>query len=137
MGLGAYKALQTTSDIAVLLRELSVRLEKLEARMGALEGKMAVPSAKQADISGVSVSGSTTPTAVTSGARELMLAPVDEQIISLIRTRGHMCATDVQIQFKYKGKNAASARLSRLYELGLLEKTQAGRTVYYRMRSPD
>ena len=137
MGQETYKALQQTVEIVGLLRELSVRLEKLEARMGALEGKMATPVAKMADISGVSVSGSVTPTAVVSGHRELMLAPVDEQIISLIRGRGHLCATDVQMHFKYKGKNAASARLSRLFELGLLEKTQAGRTVYYRMRSPE
>ena len=137
MGQETYKALQQTGQIADLLRELSGRLERLEARMGALEGQMATPVAKPADISGVSVSGSLTPTAMKSGVRELMLAPADEQIVSLIRTRGHVCATDVQVHFKYKGKNAASARLSRLYELGLLEKTQAGRTVYYRMRSPE
>jgi len=140
MRLGEYKTIQTSADeVATLLRELSLRLEKLEMRMAALESQRAVsvaPVIPAIGTHGVSVSGSGTPTAILSAERELLLAPADEQIISIIRSRGHVCAADVQIQFKYKGKNAASARLSRLYELGLLEKSQAGRTVFYRMRTP-
>ncbi len=154
MGLGEYKTIQTSAtEVATLLKELSVRLERLEARMAALEtrvapqggasarmGERAFPLAPTSGMSagthGVSVSGSATPTAMMSNERELLLAPADEQIVNLIRARGHVCATDVQVKFKYKGKNAASARLSRLYELGLLEKSHAGRTVFYRMRTP-
>ncbi|VVB56557.1 Uncharacterised protein [uncultured archaeon] len=147
MGLGEYKTIQTpASEVAALLRDLSVRLERLEERMQSLEARMPsapagpqapAPMVRAAAIHGVSVSGSATPTSVLSAQREMLLAPADEQIMRLVRARGHVCATDVQIEFKYKGKNAASARLSRLYELGLLEKTQAGRTVYYRMRTPE
>ena len=162
MGLGEYKTIQTSAtEVAALLRDLSARLECLESRMEAIESRLvsapsgplaparAEPMAVRAnfrepaagirvvDLHGVSVSGSATPTAMLSAEREMLLAPVDEQILHLIRARGRVCASDVQIQFKYKGKNAASARLSRLYELGLLEKAQAGRTVYYRMRTPE
>jgi len=37
----------------------------------------------------------------------------------------------VRKKFGYKGKNAASARLSRMYDLGLLDKKQVGRAVLY------
>ncbi len=137
MGLEQYKTLQTTADVAALLGELSARLGRLEGRLTALESRLPAAGTPSAGTIGVSVSGSGIPTQAVSSARELLLAPADEQIITLIRARGHVCALDVQMQSKYRGKNAASARLSRLYELGLLEKQQAGRTVYYRMRSPE
>lgn len=131
MGSGEYKTLQTTAELSGLMREMLQRLQSLEERLERMEQNRAGPL----ETSGVSVSISGTPTAISSGERELLLAPADEQIVQLIRARGNVCAADVQIKFKYKGRNAASARLSRLYELGLLEKAQAGRVVYYRMRS--
>ena len=131
MGSGEYKTLQTAAELSGLMQQMLQRLQSLEERLERMEQNRAGPL----ETSGVSVSISGTPTAISAGERELLLAPADEQIVQLIRARGNVCAADVQIKFKYKGKNAASARLSRLYELGLLEKAQAGRVVYYRMRS--
>ena len=63
-----------------------------------------------------------------------MLPEVDEKIVEFIRGKGRACAEDVQRKFSYKGKNAASARLNRLYSFGVLSKAQAGRKVFYLVR---
>jgi len=84
--------------------------------------------------SGVAVSGSATPSSVMIGGREVLLGSTDERIVGFVGSRGAVCAQDVQTQFKYKGKNAASARLNKLASMGVLEKQQAGRRVYYRLR---
>jgi len=73
-------------------------------------------------------------TSETVGRKEEILLPsVDEEIIAFIKQRGHICAEDVKRAFSYKGKNAASARLNRLYEMGLLKKEQVGRMVYFKI----
>jgi len=48
-----------------------------------------------------------------------------------VKTSGKASAEEVRAKFKYKGKNAASARLNRLCDMGLLEKQQAGKKVYF------
>lgn len=63
-----------------------------------------------------------------------LLSKVDEEIVEYVKKIGKVCAADVQNNFNYKGKNAASSRLNRMYVRGVLEKKQAGRTVYYMMR---
>lgn len=60
----------------------------------------------------------------------LSLSETDQQIILLAKKNGKICAEDVQKKLDYKGKNGASARLNRLYMIGLLKK-QPGRVVYY------
>ncbi|VVC71707.1 Uncharacterised protein [uncultured archaeon] len=65
---------------------------------------------------------------------ETMLSGIDETLVKLARKKGRICAADAQAAFGYRGKNAASARLNRLYDLGVLNKAQAGRTVYYFVR---
>lgn len=72
--------------------------------------------------------------AMPAVASEMMLPKVDEQIVAFIKKKEKACAEDVQREFKYRGKNAASARLNRLYDGGVLNKQQAGRTVWYFLR---
>ena len=60
-----------------------------------------------------------------------ILGDVDGKIIEFVKKNGKVCADDLQKEFNYKGKNAASARLNKLYSQGLLDKRQAGRRVYY------
>lgn len=64
---------------------------------------------------------------------ELLLPSVDGKIIAFIRRKGHACAEDVKRAFSYKGRNAACARLNRLYGMGLLIKEQVGKRVYFRI----
>ncbi|MDD5317597.1 MAG: hypothetical protein PHF51_02570 [Candidatus ainarchaeum sp.] len=91
------------------VRELSGRLERIEA---ALAGGGSAPAP-----------------AMPRG--EHMLSEIDEQLVRLAKKRGRICAGDAQRAFGYRGRNAASARLNRMYEMGVLDKAQAGRTVYY------
>ncbi len=67
-------------------------------------------------------------------AQQIMEAPmlpeVDEAIVSFIR-EGPKTAEDVQHKFGYKGKNAASARLNRLHDLGVVVKKHVGKKVYF------
>lgn len=65
---------------------------------------------------------------------EMALPEVDAQIMKFVRARKRACAEDVQRKLRYRGKNAASARLNRLYSLGMLNKAQAGRKVWYFLR---
>jgi hypothetical protein len=58
----------------------------------------------------------------------------DQEVLDYVKTKGKVCAEDMQAKFKYKGKNAASARLSKLYHEGRLEKEYAGRKVYYKIK---
>jgi hypothetical protein len=62
---------------------------------------------------------------------ETILPEVDEQIMAFIREKGRCTAEDVRAEFHYKGKNAACARLNRLCDMGLLQKQQAGKKVYF------
>lgn len=62
---------------------------------------------------------------------EMILSEIDEALMSFVKESGKTSAEDVQKKFSYKGKNAASQRLNRLYEAGLLKKKQAGKKVYY------
>jgi hypothetical protein len=64
-------------------------------------------------------------------AMEPILPEVDEQIMAFIRGKKRCTAEDVRAEFHYKGKNAACARLNRLCDMGLLQKQQAGKKVYF------
>jgi len=75
-----------------------------------------------------------TNTTMPSEVLEPVLPDVDAQIVDFIREKTRVCAEDVQRRFNYKGKNAASARLNRLYDMGILNKAQVGRKVYYFLR---
>jgi predicted Mrr-cat superfamily restriction endonuclease len=90
-----------------LLRSIAARLEGIEKRLDGIEKELGKEAAEE------------------------ILGDVDERIIEFVKKNGKACADDLQREFNYKGKNAASARLNRLHSQGLLEKKQAGRRVYY------
>lgn len=60
-----------------------------------------------------------------------LLPEVDEQMLAFVKEAGKATAEDVRAKFSYRGKNAASARLNRLFEMGLLQKQQVGKKVYF------
>ena len=138
-------------SIAQMLEQLHQRLDSIEARMVFMESKLGDKSAGESKTSavvstrevplgvgtafaGIHVSGSNAPASVVVASKEMLLSSTDEQIVNLVGARGVVCADDVQAHFKYKGTNAASARLNRLAALGVFEKQQAGRRVYYKLR---
>ncbi len=62
------------------------------------------------------------------------LSERDQEVLDYVRKQGRVCAEDMMKEFNYRGKNAASARLSKLFHEGVLEKEYAGRKVYYKTR---
>ncbi len=58
----------------------------------------------------------------------------DREILEYVTEEKRLCAEDIQEKFHYKGRNAASARLSKLFKENLLEKIYVGRKVYYQCR---
>ena len=61
----------------------------------------------------------------------------DREIMEYVVQNKRVCAEDIQTKFQYRGSNAASARLSRLFKDNLLEKVYVGRKVYYQSKNPD
>lgn len=66
--------------------------------------------------------------------KELMLSEIDTKILQLIQISHNSmaCADEIREQMHYKGRNAASARLNRLYKLGIVDRYQLGHKVYYK-----
>ncbi|MFC2153896.1 hypothetical protein ACFLRC_00245 [Candidatus Altiarchaeota archaeon] len=59
----------------------------------------------------------------------------DVQVLDFVQEQERVCAEDLQSKFEYKGRNAASARLSKLFRDGYLQKTFQGRKVYYTLKT--
>lgn len=64
--------------------------------------------------------------------RELPISGLDARIIQTIQVMGMACADDIKSKMNYRGRNAASARLNRLYKQGILERYQLGHKVFYK-----
>ncbi|MDE1810851.1 MAG: hypothetical protein KGH66_02320 [Candidatus Micrarchaeota archaeon] len=64
--------------------------------------------------------------------KELPISGLDAKMIQFIQLNGMVCADDIKSRMNYKGRNAASARLNKLYKQGLLERYQLGHKVYYK-----
>ena len=107
-----YKVLEERENTNRLLKEMNRKYEALLERLAALEARLDSP-------------GQQAPPA---------LSPVDEQILDLLRARGLLSAEEVRKALGYKGKNAASQRLNRLFSLGLVEKIHKGKKVYFRAK---
>ncbi len=63
-----------------------------------------------------------------------MLSDRDMEVLRYVEEKERVSAELLQKKFKYRGKNAASARLSKLFHDGRLEKEYAGRKVYYKIK---
>jgi regulator of replication initiation timing len=60
------------------------------------------------------------------------LSRLDTKILQQVQMMDMASAEDIQKRMNYKGRNAASSRLNRLYKQGLLERYQLGHKVYYK-----
>ena len=68
----------------------------------------------------------------SSSVKELPLSELDAKIIQILQMNGMACADDIKRQMDYKGRNAASARLNKLFNMGVIQRHQLGRKVYYK-----
>jgi len=64
-----------------------------------------------------------------------ILSEQDQMIMHMVHTNGRATAEEIRAELGYKGKNAASQRLNRLFKDGHLRKTQSGRKVFYLARN--
>jgi predicted HTH transcriptional regulator len=60
-----------------------------------------------------------------------ILPEQDQMIMHLVGTRGQITAEEIRAELGYKGRNAASQRLNKLFKDGHLKKVQSGRKVLY------
>ena len=108
----------------LILKEISRKLEEMDSRIRGLEKNFSkVSKASQK-------SQSAMPEA-PQAPQPPLLPDIDESILGFVRKRGKATAEEVRARFRYKGPNAASARLNGLFKLGLLEKRQVGRKVFF------
>jgi len=63
-----------------------------------------------------------------------LLADQDKKIMDLITKNNAVTASEVKEELKYKGINAASQRLNKLFKEGYLRKAQSGKKVLYFMK---
>jgi hypothetical protein len=66
------------------------------------------------------------------GFKEVPISELDRQILQAVQVLDLACADDIRKRMNYKGRNAASAHLNRLYKTGLLQRHQLGKKVCYK-----
>ncbi|MDE1762294.1 MAG: hypothetical protein KGH59_02530 [Candidatus Micrarchaeota archaeon] len=64
--------------------------------------------------------------------KQIPLSRLDAQILTIAQQKELVCADDIKTDMNYKGRNAACARLNRLYRAGLLDRFQLGHKVYFK-----
>ena len=60
-----------------------------------------------------------------------VLPEQDQMILHLVQEKGQVTADEIRKELGYKGQNAASQRLNKLFRNGHLNKLQAGRKVIF------
>lgn len=100
-------------DINSKLDNLLNKIDKLQNEVDELREKITKAGGKQAE------------------TKQMPLSDRDMEILEYVKEKDVVCADDVQSRFNYRGRNAASARLSKLFKSGYLEKIYRGQKVYY------
>lgn len=65
----------------------------------------------------------------------VVLPEQDQLILHTVHEKGQVTAEEIRKELGYKGNNAASQRLNKLYKEGHLRKIQSGRKVVYLARN--
>jgi len=111
-----YKIAQEKASTNLLIKDINAKFDLLMNKMEKLES----------DINNLKTESIVEP--------EANLSDRDNEVIEFIKNAGKVDAKTLQEKYDYKGRNAASARLSKLFKEGHLDKTYAGRKVYYKLR---
>ena len=95
------------SSTNLILKDIQAKLEAMETKIERIEERLSqTPDAKN-------------------------VSDVDEKLLGFVRANERVCAQQVQGEFGYKNRNAASSRLNALWKQGMLQKTRKGNTVYF------
>ncbi len=106
-------------------KKTTMLLKSIADAMGRIESAIVDAAGEQGDGPGA---GAEEHTAI----HELALSELDTNIVETLQIRGLSCADDIKEAMNYSCRNAASARLNKLYKLGIIERHQLGHKVYYR-----
>ncbi len=117
MGLLMYKLLEERENSNRLMKTLLARIEKLEKRIEELSSSKSKETVQKEEVK-----------------EEILLSEADEKIVEIISKKGKATAKEIAKEMNYKGANAASARMNRLYENGILKKKRIGKKVYFFLR---
>ncbi|MFH1054818.1 MAG: hypothetical protein V1744_01855 [Candidatus Altiarchaeota archaeon] len=112
IGVMLYSLVEERKSSNLIFRNLNAKIDSLISKIEQFEKRETTPHAAQ-----------------TAGLSER-----DVEVLEYVKKEGRVCADKLKDKFKYKGKNAASARLSKLFHEGILEKEYAGRKVYYKVK---
>ncbi len=118
-------AYEGEASLATSLYQLTTRVEDTNKLIMTLIRKIELLEKKIEELEAGKARG------MKAELEEPILSPVDEQIMSLVKSRGEVSAADVKAELHYKGTNAASARLNKLCSIGLLKKAYVGKKVYF------
>ena len=130
-----YKHSQDPAFIAVLLFKLAEEREKTNKILDQIADRYDQIMFK---LKTERISEITTPLTTTPQPHDLstqILPEQDQMIVHLAEIRGHVSAEEVRAELGYKGSNAASQRLNKLFKDGHLKKVQSGRKVLYLARN--
>jgi hypothetical protein len=123
---GKMKAEETSSGLLSIVRYLSDENRKTTLLLQSMADTMAK---MESDLSADYEEGKSP---MQEASKELPVSGLDARILQYIQVANMACADDLKKNMNYKGRNAASARLNRLYKQGLLERYQLGHKVYYK-----
>ena len=104
----------TNRLLKTLVEKLDAKFSEVDKRLEAIEREAGAAAAPKEE--------------------EVLLPSVVEDIRKFVKEKRHATAEEVRRRFGYKGKNAASSRLNRMFELGLLSKRQVGRVVMFSVK---
>ena len=124
---GKIKAEETGSTMLTLLkyvtdenRKTTMLLSSMAETMAKIEDDLSVDVVEEVK------------SPMSEPVKELPISGLDAKILEYIQRANMVCADDIKKSMNYKGRNAASTRLNRLYKQGLLDRYQLGHKVYYK-----
>jgi len=131
---GKIKADETSSNLLMIVRLVmdenkknTMILKGISDSLGRLEGEIGEAGLYEQDDQ-----SAFNPVEDKQLSRVQPVSGLDAKILQIVQLKNIACADDIRQELGYKGRNAASARLNRLYQQGLLERYQLGHKVYYK-----
>ncbi|MFH1403173.1 MAG: hypothetical protein ABIH11_02770 [Candidatus Altiarchaeota archaeon] len=117
IGAMLYSIAQEKNSTNLLIRDINAKFDVIISKIRELEGEVQEIRGSKAEL------------------EDANLSERDQEVLDFIKGEGKVNADILKEKFQYRGSNAASARLSKLFKEGHLEKTYSGRRVYYRLKS--
>ncbi|MCK4491024.1 MAG: hypothetical protein KAU03_00265 [Candidatus Altiarchaeales archaeon] len=121
-----YSIAEERKSSNLVIRDINGKFDNLVEKLRVMESVVDRLDRISDKLDQLSVKGQRAPASTNLSAR-------DEEILSFVRKNKVVCADNIQEKFRYRGRNAASARLSKLFKDNLLEKEYRGRNVYYKL----